>query len=60
MGFPSVGMEGIYRNHMEDVKTFFHEKHKKRYKVYNLCTERAYDHENFENRVSHKYKFNDH
>ena len=27
MGFPSQGVEGFYRNHMEDVKTFFELKH---------------------------------
>ena len=43
MGFPSVGSEGIYRNHMKDVQVFFQKKHARRYKVYNLCTERTYD-----------------
>lgn len=59
MGFPAAGMEGIYRNNMSDVQRFFLEKHPKKYKVYNLCTERAYDHSNFYS-VSHRYKFNDH
>lgn len=59
MGFPSQGFEGFYRNHMDDVKSFFEAKHSRRYKVYNLCTERTYDSNNFF-RVSQKFKFNDH
>jgi phosphatidylinositol-3,4,5-trisphosphate 3-phosphatase/dual-specificity protein phosphatase PTEN len=36
MGFPSEGKEGIYRNHMKDVKKYFDGFHKDHYKVYNL------------------------
>ncbi len=43
MGFPSTGMEGIYRNNREDVKRFFKLKYDKHYKVFNLCSEREYD-----------------
>ena len=59
MGFPSQGMEGMYRNHMDDVKRFFQMKHNQSIKVYNLCTERAYDPSEF-NKVCHTFKFNDH
>ena len=59
MGFPSQGMEGVYRNHISDVQRFFNSKHFKRYKIYNLCVERTYDPDQFF-RVSHKFKFQDH
>ena len=59
MGFPSIGAEGVYRNHMQDVKRFFREKHSDRVRVYNLCTERAYDMSSFKS-CCHRYKFDDH
>ena len=42
MGFPSTSIEGIYRNHMEDVKQFFAIRHPNHYKVYNLCDDKTY------------------
>ena len=42
MGYPSKNIEGIYRNNMEDVKSFFITRHMNHYKVYNLCEERNY------------------
>ena len=59
MGFPSVGMEGVYRNHMNDVKRFFSEKHSDRVKVYNLCTERIYEPKTFKSQ-DNRFKFDDH
>ena len=43
MGYPSKTIEGIYRNNMDEVKTFFSIRHPNHYKVYNLCEERKYE-----------------
>ena len=42
MGFPSDGMEKIYRNGMKHTQDFLNEYHQSSYKVYNLCSERSY------------------
>jgi len=44
---------------MKDVQKFFNTRHPKKYKLYNLCSERAYQASNFEGRVS-RYPFDDH
>lgn len=51
MGFPSDGTESLYRNDMADVQRFFNQRHEGHYKVYNLCSERKYEHKQFHNRV---------
>ena len=42
MGFPSKSIEGIYRNNMDDVKSFFAKRHPKHHKIYNLCDDKKY------------------
>ncbi len=43
MGLPATGKEAIYRNPLDTVVRFLHEKHGDRFKVFNLCNERSYD-----------------
>lgn len=59
MGFPSENVEGVYRNNMKEVQRFFNKRHGKNFKVYNLCSERSYDHAKFEGRVA-VFAFDDH
>ena len=40
MGFPSTGVETIYRNSLSDIIKFFHIRHNDQVKVYNLCLEK--------------------
>ncbi|KAI0218549.1 Phosphatidylinositol 3,4,5-trisphosphate 3-phosphatase TPTE2 [Lamellibrachia satsuma] len=46
MSIPSTGLMACYRNPVREVARFLDTKHKNHYKVYNLCSEKAYD-ENF-------------
>eukprot|EP00051_Salpingoeca_urceolata_P013845 m.175187 g.175187 ORF g.175187 m.175187 type:complete len:594 (-) comp17915_c0_seq3:323-2104(-) len=59
MGYPSMGTESMYRNKYEDVYKFLETKHRGRYRVYNLCSERAYPANKFHNRVA-VFPFDDH
>ena len=40
MGFPSTGVETMYRNSLTDIIKFFHIRHNDNVKVYNLCLEK--------------------
>ena len=40
MGFPSTGVEKMYRNSLTDVIKFFHTRHNDQVKIYNLCLEK--------------------
>eukprot|EP00500_Bicosoecida_sp_ms1_P004783 CAMPEP_0203810404 /NCGR_PEP_ID=MMETSP0115-20131106/2931_1 /ASSEMBLY_ACC=CAM_ASM_000227 /TAXON_ID=33651 /ORGANISM="Bicosoecid sp, Strain ms1" /LENGTH=313 /DNA_ID=CAMNT_0050719201 /DNA_START=1 /DNA_END=939 /DNA_ORIENTATION=+ len=65
MGFPSSGVEGLYRNPVDQVVAFFDARHSDDggrtplYKIYNLCAERDYDPGVFHNSVC-IYPFEDH
>lgn len=59
MGFPSTDLEQLYRNKMTDVQKLLEQKHAKHYRVYNLCSERAYESDAFHGRVE-RFPFDDH
>jgi phosphatidylinositol-3,4,5-trisphosphate 3-phosphatase/dual-specificity protein phosphatase PTEN len=59
MGYPSSGVESMYRNPRMAVKKFLDQAHDSHYKVYNLCIEREYDISFFYERVA-RFPFIDH
>ena len=61
MGFPAIGVEGLYRNSRRDVKRFLDTRHKDKYHVFNFCplAENGYPAETFNEHVS-RYPFPDH
>ena len=40
MGYPSTGVEKMYRNSLSDIIKFFHTRHNDQVKIYNLCLEK--------------------
>ncbi|XP_057563218.1 phosphatidylinositol 3,4,5-trisphosphate 3-phosphatase TPTE2-like [Hippopotamus amphibius kiboko] len=59
MSFPSSGKQSFYRNPIKEVVRFLDTKHRNHYRVYNLCSERAYDPKYFHHRVC-RYLIDDH
>ncbi len=53
--FPSSGLTALYRNPIEKVAAFLDQRHPGKYRLYNLCSERAYDTSYFHNRVERIY-----
>ncbi|EJY57390.1 AAEL017224-PA [Aedes aegypti] len=58
MGYPAEHMESIYRNKIEDVQKMLEKNHAGCYKIYNLCSERSYNHKRFP--YYSGYPFKDH
>lgn len=59
MGFPSVGAAAYYRNPLPEVQRFFETRHAGHYKIYNLCSERGYELENYFP-TTERFPFKDH
>ncbi|XP_037383132.1 phosphatidylinositol 3,4,5-trisphosphate 3-phosphatase TPTE2-like isoform X2 [Talpa occidentalis] len=59
MSFPSSGRQSFYRNPIKEVARFLDTKHQNHYRVYNLCSERAYDPKFFHYNV-HRILIDDH
>uniref|UniRef100_A0A1I8IQ02 Protein-tyrosine-phosphatase n=1 Tax=Macrostomum lignano TaxID=282301 RepID=A0A1I8IQ02_9PLAT len=59
MGVPAETFERFYRNDISEVAKFLETHHPDRYKVYNLCAERSYNHAKFKDRVE-QFAMQDH
>lgn len=42
MGYPASGVEGYFRNHIDDISNYLREKHEGHFLIFNL-SEREYD-----------------
>lgn len=54
MGYPAKNFEGLYRNHIDDVKGFLAENHNNNNKIYNLCGEKKYQYDSNTFQVSNE------
>ena len=59
MGLPSLSIEGLYRNPIDEVVRFFNTLHAEHFLVINLCSERRYASQHFGDRVL-CFPFDDH
>ncbi|WVN87265.1 uncharacterized protein L203_102442 [Cryptococcus depauperatus CBS 7841] len=61
MGYPAIGIAGLYRNKRRDVLRFINSRHGEKWWIWNLCPlyENAYSPEDMHGRVS-RYPFPDH
>eukprot|EP01130_Rhizamoeba_saxonica_P009275 TRINITY_DN3768_c0_g1_i2.p1 TRINITY_DN3768_c0_g1~~TRINITY_DN3768_c0_g1_i2.p1 ORF type:complete len:461 (+),score=122.39 TRINITY_DN3768_c0_g1_i2:37-1419(+) len=59
MGFPASGKEAMFRNPLPEVQRFYRTFHEDNYRLYNLCAEKHYDEDKFNNNVG-QYPFYDH
>lgn len=59
MSWPSSNSESLYRNQIDNVAAFLDEKHPQHYRVFNLCSERAYDESKFHYQCT-RYRIDDH
>lgn len=59
MSWPSSSTESMYRNQIDTVAQFLDDKHKDHYRVYNLCSERAYDESKF-HLQTRRFRMDDH
>ena len=50
----------IYRNPIERVARFLNEKHPRKYRIYNLCSERTYDTHHFIGCTVERFMIDDH
>ncbi|ORX59434.1 phosphatases II [Hesseltinella vesiculosa] len=58
MSYPGQGMEGLYRNQLDNVKSFLDKQHADHYKIFNLRSEKGYDGAKLATQTD--YAFDDH
>ena len=58
--FPSTGLTAMYRNPIEKVAKFLNEKHPRKYRIYNLCSERTYETHHFVGCTVERFLIDDH